>query len=47
MSVLHILNIADWAMIGAGVGISLLMMLVGSPDDEAKGDDAKPRKRQS
>lgn len=30
MNILHILNVADWALMGAGVAAALLMMVVGA-----------------
>ena len=33
MSIIHILNAADWALMGAGVAVTLLMMIVGADGD--------------
>jgi hypothetical protein len=33
MSILHILNVADWALIAAGVAVALLLMIIGSDAD--------------
>ncbi len=34
MNVLHILNVADWALIGAGLAAALLMMIVGAGGEQ-------------
>jgi hypothetical protein len=39
MNILHILNVADWALMGAGVAAALVMMVVG-----AEGEPRGPRK---
>lgn len=40
MSIIHILNVADYAFMSAGVGVALLMILVGANDRRQEGQDA-------
>jgi hypothetical protein len=40
MSIIHILNIADWALIGAGLAAALVMMVVGSDGEQRSGGKA-------
>jgi hypothetical protein len=40
MSVLQILNIADWALIAAGMAVALLMMVVGADGEQRSGRKA-------
>jgi hypothetical protein len=44
MNVIHILNVADWALMGAGVAVTLLMMIVGA-DGEPRQARKAPRER--
>ena len=44
MNVLHILNVADLALIGAGVAATLLMMIVGA-DGEPRPARKAPKER--
>jgi hypothetical protein len=43
-NILHLLNVADLALIAAGVGATLLMMIVGI-DDDAQAERREPRER--
>jgi hypothetical protein len=47
MSIFHILNIADWALIGAGMAASLLMMIVGADGEQRSGrkEPGSPNRR--
>ena len=53
MNVLHILNIADWALMSAGVAAALLMIIVGAgseppPENRtAASPDRRPRRPRS
>lgn len=38
MSFIHILNLADFAFIAAGVGVALLLILIGANDDRRRSD---------
>ncbi len=40
-ALLHLLNIADWATMMAGVGAALLMILVGSDGEPQSGSNKK------
>lgn len=40
MNVIHILNIADWALMAAGLGAALLMMIVGADGEPRSGRKA-------
>jgi hypothetical protein len=33
MNVIHILNVADWALIGAGLAATILMIIIGADGD--------------
>jgi hypothetical protein len=46
----HLLNIADWAMMLAGMAAALLMILVGSDSEPQSGNrdpESRERRRQS
>jgi len=48
MNILHLLNVADWALMGAGVAAALLMMVVGAdgePRAARKAGEARGRRR--
>lgn len=48
MNVIHILNIADWALMAAGVAVALVMMVVGAgePSSERTAEEPpQPRRR--
>ena len=48
MNIVHILNIADWALMGAGVAAALVMMVVGAgaePRSEDTAADPADRRR--
>ncbi len=45
MNILHILNVADWALMGAGVAAALLMMVVGADGEPRGSRKADPRGR--
>jgi len=38
MNALHILNVADWALISAGIAGTLLMILIGGHEDGSRSD---------
>jgi hypothetical protein len=44
MSVIHILNIADWALVAAGLAAALLMMIIGA-DGEPHSTRKGPKER--
>ncbi|MGZ3272291.1 MAG: hypothetical protein ACXU82_01070 [Caulobacteraceae bacterium] len=43
MNVLHILNVADWALMAAGLAATLLMILVGGHDDGPRNEKKADR----
>lgn len=52
MSILHLLNIADYAFMAAGVAVALLMISMGNSEERRKTDrmsqpdpDKRPRRR--
>jgi hypothetical protein len=47
MGVFHILNIADWALIAAGIAVALLLMIVGADGEPRSGrkEPGSPNRR--
>ena len=49
--ILHILNVADWALIATGVAITLLMMAIGNEPEQdssrkaGRSQDRRPRRK--
>lgn len=43
MNVLHILNVADWALMGAGIAATLMMIVIGGHEDDPRTEKKSSR----